>query len=1262
MAALAAEPALQRVSITSASPPPPRESTTTGPRPPSASSKLRRGSMTVMLTRRISMTMKRQNEALESNGGGSDYRERTSVAGRRSSVGVNHRGSIGGGKIGSKPNSAENYYGSGQRVGLTLSDVRKVLKRVADVKAVYLHSGKAVRDNDAQTSELNSVNLDALNERVDDVREDLALANKMLMVNCGQKHRDAQQIMYKVMREKLNRIQKHYRSQLDETRGDYNAKLKQAVMMAREQEWRKNEDAVQELRTKHEKEVEEKKQHHLKVQKVLRARDDEYNQMKFMAARYFLLLKKNNIVDTEENGAIDEERIKMAGIIEKYQNAIAKCDDEIRELKAQIFELEDALERAEAQSKGFLSLPQQPISNPANTNGGGIGSNSVISMGSQAMANTGSGPRQTAAMGGSTGAPVNPSRSSSAILRSRYGLTPSGPNTGKGAPGTAVMARSPGAVGSRPGSVMGTTVDGVSQDLVPGRATSRNSTASAARGAGFTPGTGARKRMTSTQQQRGVTPFSTYAATISLVGEDSQWRMDGNGEGNEDVGQSSGPIYGGEGMETEDPRKALIMQLETEYEARNEEALAGLRTELENIREERAQVSSEWEARFRSAESMFDDSKLQKILKRQKKMVAFATKLATQRRKAVAKVDQSIDCYITGLTLAEVHRKQTAELRKLKRLVLMDIERLGRAKEEAEIRRRREERERRRSELLSQLRAPGAAELNLEQFLDDGSNAGETDRTLKILEKPRTLSIVNAFVGFSLNARNSSVNNDQPKKLRAVSVMQNVARKMRSQNMSAIESTDSDHHRLTQIGHLPRSRRSSNTSMNDGHDSHHDQVHPLSRQPSITAPPETITIEVPSTGEYKFGDNADAIVISVDDTESCLAKEQGTTQVRQASHISARSKSVLHQESVMEESEPRSESRNHLSGIESHESQDDSGWVDIDTETSQPLHHTERGHQPHRVHSSYKGTVISTHHNSERRPIRQATSRKFKSPLVKGLAGVEIPKPPHLPPLHMGVEGSAIQTSETVPLVDVNLCSKDDISNASKPSPIPFGRRGKLPGNSQSGQSATTDVVSEQQDRETPIEPNPTPNPNTPYQHQQPITLQQYHHQPTTQLQHANPPHESTIMASLDHRFHIRPWSGSSSTQGQRTMADDPYGLYNATYNASAMLGIGGGGLGHFTTTTISTDGTTVILHNSTRGNGIKQVQGTQLLQGVPPVITRQYRNLTNAGSVAGDPPNSTRFVPWPGPSQPRMPPPKREQPQGVMGMGVSIKATDKVD
>jgi phosphotransacetylase len=121
----------------------------------------------------------------------------------------------------------------------------------------------------------------------------------MLEVESGQKIREAHQVLYKAMTDRLQQVAEIYERQLHEVRLHCREQMETKVHDKWAMLVERNYNVLIELEEKHQIEIEEKQVQLEKASKNFRIKDEERQKMKFTEARYYLLLKKNNLLDPE---------------------------------------------------------------------------------------------------------------------------------------------------------------------------------------------------------------------------------------------------------------------------------------------------------------------------------------------------------------------------------------------------------------------------------------------------------------------------------------------------------------------------------------------------------------------------------------------------------------------------------------------------------------------------------------------------------------------------------------------------------------------------------------------------------------------------------------------------------------------------------------------------------------------------------------------------------------------------------------------------
>ncbi|KAJ3102124.1 hypothetical protein HDU97_000766 [Phlyctochytrium planicorne] len=492
-------------------------------------------------------------------------------------------------------------------------DIARVLQQVANEANQFYRGGKVLADKLVQTDELDCVNLSEVDAIAGEIRADVEITHRMLQVNSNQKFRDIQGILHSVIMERLMFIQTQFRNRLQEVRHMYSMKLRHSLDRLQAEEDTKKEQILSQVIAAKETKLNDKLDQLSKAKKLFRGRDDEYQQLRFMAARYFMLLRKHNIADVEI--VEDEDRVQIAGLMEKYHDSIAQCDETIRGLRVQIFQLEELIERSHPQRFG------------SREGGGGAPP-------------SGKGAVEKHMTPGS--------RISSAAPRpitSRAAKNTGGDRTQTPLQKQALRQREDSDVKNSP--YHRTSVVGINEMDV----TSHQSLASSRDNHSQPVG---KSRRISTGNRNAWDAGSKFH--IPSGHSDDKANFFSNMGGINEFTDNEAALEHAKESAMKKAREALLAKLEEECEMRLQEAIVDPEAELDELRSARARITREWEARFRSAEGMYSNSHLDRILRRQARILKLAGCLVKQNESKIPKADKQIDGYITGLPLFEATR------------------------------------------------------------------------------------------------------------------------------------------------------------------------------------------------------------------------------------------------------------------------------------------------------------------------------------------------------------------------------------------------------------------------------------------------------------------------------------------------------------------------------------------------------------------------------------------------------------------------------
>ncbi|KAJ3417020.1 hypothetical protein HDV05_007502 [Chytridiales sp. JEL 0842] len=891
----------------------------------------------------------------------------------------------------------------------TSAEVAKVLNEVLEGSNYAYRNGRMTCDRNCQTEELDEVSLQDVDHVAKDIRKDLYITQKMLQVKTDQKLREAHQVLYQAMTDRLQAIAELLRKQLWEARAYCTDQMKRQLQDRIEELGDHNYDVLKDLEEKQQRDIDEKQQLLDRANKILRTKDEERQKMKFTEVRFYLLLKKHKLIDREATEAEDAERLEMTAILERYQMCIRRLDRELASLKTQIKLVEDYIDSfnntaGSPHGSGFFN--QAAPTTPAR------GSLSV-----QAPP-----PRLTGENG-----------ISRSLLGSRQGRTPPTPNS-LGKPGTTDSGDwGYNAVG-RTGSVS----------------------------FGFVPG--ARTYGQSRQSSRVGVP----SRMNSMAAHDDQPKTPGTGSGAlgrtaetpSSAGGSkskSGSARGASSSSAEqDPREKYRARLIKEWEARIEEALEGPRGTLEEIKKMRTKMAEDWESRLKSVEALQDDKTIRKMLKRQERLFSLAKEVAVERNKKKLKVDQNVACHLHGLTLAEYIRKQDLEWRKCKRHVLNEIEtKVRRRFEDAERARWRSERTHGGLTVNRMASAAASSHSNLQS--ENGNHMGSFI-SLSQKHSPRQ-SASGQHDRSSMNSPYSSLSAKE------------ISKFLHQRPHSTLPTHDST------IVHHQRSHSTSHAQPNhDIHVSQHQRsqsaIHSHDKKDSLAFLHQRSQSAIQAEDDkVDFGShNLISPTTTVDQIVIALESQENTPDDK--NHENSGASNTGPDESQIQETAPSvpllnfiepSKSDLQVSSEQNESTPAENGVTEANDPTSdtppeqttsayasQSISHinSSNGTQvwDNEQHVSQEfdsqkfwrsanvsvqyystGRTLSPQEEEAQRMVaaqiaRLTTPHKTKQGIVKGLAGVAISKPKHLPPMSMGIEGAHLESpAPPVPTIPIRL-------------------------------------------------------------------------------------------------------------------------------------------------------------------------------------------------------------------------------------------------
>ncbi|KAI9334770.1 hypothetical protein BDR26DRAFT_554926 [Obelidium mucronatum] len=109
-------------------------------------------------------------------------------------------------------------------------------------------------------------------------------------------------------------------------------------------------------------------------------------------------------------------------------------------------------------------------------------------------------------------------------------------------------------------------------------------------------------------------------------------------------------------------RKYVKVKLVQDFEQYLLKSTSTIRKEYAELQTQKDNVANKWDTKFKSAETMFDAEKLQKVMKRQQKLLKMVGKLIMTETKK-HRQDQYSRCALTGRTIVELLKKEEKEFK-----------------------------------------------------------------------------------------------------------------------------------------------------------------------------------------------------------------------------------------------------------------------------------------------------------------------------------------------------------------------------------------------------------------------------------------------------------------------------------------------------------------------------------------------------------------------------------------------------------------------
>ncbi|KAJ3086954.1 hypothetical protein HK102_012107 [Quaeritorhiza haematococci] len=146
------------------------------------------------------------------------------------------------------------------------------------------------------------------------------------------------------MQDKLAFVKRLQEEEYDRVQRAFNARLQDVAARLEWEALVEQKAAIENLEKEHRDLMECKKKDLARMKHETYKKNDEISKLRGQVAKFQVLLKKNGIADTEAYHTVDDERIRTEDLVEYYQNAISIREERIRELKAQVYVMEQLVE------------------------------------------------------------------------------------------------------------------------------------------------------------------------------------------------------------------------------------------------------------------------------------------------------------------------------------------------------------------------------------------------------------------------------------------------------------------------------------------------------------------------------------------------------------------------------------------------------------------------------------------------------------------------------------------------------------------------------------------------------------------------------------------------------------------------------------------------------------------------------------------------------------------------------------------------------
>ncbi|KAJ3074804.1 hypothetical protein HDU98_010159 [Podochytrium sp. JEL0797] len=226
------------------------------------------------------------------------------------------------------------------------NEVEAAVETLHASDTVYYKNGKEMWTRGIQTDALRGLEIQEADHVAHTIRKDIDLCEAMMKVTCDVKLKEARVLLYSLMSKKVKDLERIYREKVGEWEGGLKRKLKEQVDASQVIFEKHCISSIQEAILHNKSEIDQKARVRERFLELHIENNQEFQILRYKAAKTYLLLKKHNVAGVPETSEhLDVQRREIVAMVDRFRNSLSDFDDEIRSLQAKIFKLEENVEK-----------------------------------------------------------------------------------------------------------------------------------------------------------------------------------------------------------------------------------------------------------------------------------------------------------------------------------------------------------------------------------------------------------------------------------------------------------------------------------------------------------------------------------------------------------------------------------------------------------------------------------------------------------------------------------------------------------------------------------------------------------------------------------------------------------------------------------------------------------------------------------------------------------------------------------------------------